>query len=220
MIKNILLGIVVIVVLFLIFRNVKFNGADRAVDAVNANESGEFMQASDSEINPTIVLADSQIVWFGENKIQAKSHTGTLSFAEGTQIGLSNDSESGQMLVSSGELVVDMKTLAGENEPQALVDHLRSADFFDVETYPEARFVVTSYSSDAVRGLLTMKDITEEVEISYTVEENEAGLQVRGAFALDRTVWGVTTLSGNFFAEVGDNLVEDTVNLSFTIQTN
>lgn len=222
MIKKILLGVVVIVVLFLVFRNTEISTNETVVDEQveeNMQLGGTFTEAFVSENAPAVVLEDSRVVWFGENKIQAKSHTGTLNFNPGTALTFATNPESGNVFVTSGEFSIDMTTLAGENEPEALIDHLKSADFFDVATYPEARFVVTSYSESAVRGMLTMKDVTQEVEISYAVEETSAGYQFLGEVALDRTIWGVTTLSGNFFDNVGDNIIEDTIIISFNIQT-
>lgn len=221
MIKKILLGVVVIAVLFLIFRNTEI-GTNETVENGEVETmqlGGTFTEAFVSENAPAVVLEDSKVVWFGENKIQAKSHTGTLDLASSTNLTFTTNPESGNVFVTSGEFVIDMATLMGENEPEALIDHLKSADFFDVATYPEARFVVTSYSESAVRGMLTMKDVTQEVEISYAVEETNSGYQFLGDVALDRTIWGVKTLSGNFFDNVGDNIIEDTIIVSFNIQT-
>jgi polyisoprenoid-binding protein YceI len=53
--------------------------------------------------------------------------------------------------------------------------HLRSADFFDAEHHPEIRFASTQIQQFAggdyrVRGELTVKDVTREVEMMATVE--------------------------------------------------
>ena len=41
-------------------------------------------------------------------------------------------------------------------------NHLRSADFLDVENYPEIKFDVTKVDGKSVTGNLTIKDVTEE----------------------------------------------------------
>src|SRR5699024_7068833 len=48
-------------------------------------------------------------------------------------------------------------------------NHLRSADFLDVENYPEIKFDVTKVDGKSVTGNLTIKDVTEEetFELSY-----------------------------------------------------
>ena len=221
MIKKILLGVVVIVVLFLIFRNTEIRtneGAEEVSVGVEMVE-GVFSEAFESENMSEVILENSQVTWFGENKIQAKSYTGTLNLAEGTRLSFVANPDTGNVSVTSGEFVVDMTSIASDNASAALLDHLKSPDFFEVETYPEARFTVTSYSDSAVRGDLTMKGVTQEVTIPYTVAELDGGYQFIGEVSLDRTLWGVTTLSGNFFDNVGDNLVEDMITISFNIQT-
>ena len=45
--------------------------------------------------------------------------------------------------------------------------HLRSADFFDVETYPTMTFKATQITDDEITGDLTIKDVTKPVTFSY-----------------------------------------------------
>ena len=52
-------------------------------------------------------------------------------------------------------------------------DHLRSADFFDVETYPAATFAITSVSARRgrdyeVTGDLTIRDVTRPITLEAT----------------------------------------------------
>jgi polyisoprenoid-binding protein YceI len=80
--------------------------------------------------------------------------------------------------------------------------HLRSADFFDVERYPEIRFESTRIEPLGgprfrLLGDLTIKDVTREVELEATVEGAErdpwgndrVGIRVRGT--IDRTEFGL-----------------------------
>lgn len=46
-------------------------------------------------------------------------------------------------------------------------NHLRSADFFDVETYPTMTFKATQITDDEITGDLTIKDVTKPVTFSY-----------------------------------------------------
>jgi len=95
--------------------------------------------------------------------------------------------------------------------------HLRSADFFDAERYPEITFASTQISPLGgprfrVVGDLTIKETTREIALECTVEGSERdpwgndriGLRARGA--IDRKDFGLTwqTLleSGGFM--VGD----------------
>ncbi len=80
--------------------------------------------------------------------------------------------------------------------------HLRSAEFFAAERYPEIRFASTRIQhveggEYRVSGELTIKDVTREVEMTATVEgaaedlwgHERVGLSVRGT--IDRTDFGL-----------------------------
>jgi polyisoprenoid-binding protein YceI len=82
-------------------------------------------------------------------------------------------------------------------------EHLRSADFFDVERYPQATFRSTGVSHVEgahfqVTGELTIKDTTREVTMEATVQgagedpwgNQRVGLAVSGE--IDRTEFGLT----------------------------
>jgi polyisoprenoid-binding protein YceI len=81
--------------------------------------------------------------------------------------------------------------------------HLRSADFFDAERYPQIRFESTAIEhvvagTYRVIGELTIKDVTREVEVEASVEgsavdpwgRDRVGIAVRGV--IDRTEFGLT----------------------------
>jgi polyisoprenoid-binding protein YceI len=81
--------------------------------------------------------------------------------------------------------------------------HLRSADFFDAERYPDITFASTRIEhveggTYRVTGDLTIKDVTREVQMTATVEgagqdpwgNERVGVAVRGT--IDRTQFGLT----------------------------
>lgn len=45
--------------------------------------------------------------------------------------------------------------------------HVKSGDFFDVETYPTMTFKATQITDDEITGDLTIKDVTKPVTFSY-----------------------------------------------------
>lgn len=103
--------------------------------------------------------------------------------------------------------------------------HIKSADFFDVETYPEMKFVSTAVrpigSSWVLVGDLTIKEITKPV----TLEFDFVGLATdpwgneKAAFSatttIDREDWN---LSWNVPLETGGVLVSKKVNLEIEMQ--
>ena len=103
--------------------------------------------------------------------------------------------------------------------------HLRNNDFFDMDTYPELRFVSTAFDKvdDAtfrVTGDLTIKDTTKPVtfDLEYTGAvidpwgNRRVGLE--GAVTVTRKDWGI---SWNAALETGGVLVSEKVVLEFEI---
>lgn len=130
-------------------------------------------------------------------------------------------------LPESGQPNVDVtiNTASIDTRTEARDNHLRSADFFDVEKYPEIRFV----STDALRtgggyslsGNLTIKGITKPVTLAVTSEgsgvdpwgNQKSSFSATGKF--NRSEFG---LNWNAALEAGGVLVSDEVKLSLDVQ--
>jgi len=101
-------------------------------------------------------------------------------------------------------------------------DHLRSADFFEVETYSELKFhskeVVAHDNGYALVGDLTIKDVTKEVKLPVTLSgpaedpwgNTRVGLEIRGS--IDRNDFGVA------YDGAADRLIGATINFDINIQ--
>ena len=96
-----------------------------------------------------------------------------------------------------------IKTASVTTNTQQRDDHLRSPDFFDVEKYPEMKFVSTGVEKKGentylLKGDLTIKDVTKPIELDATVEgtfndpygNERTGVTLRGE--IDRETWGLT----------------------------
>lgn len=103
--------------------------------------------------------------------------------------------------------------------------HLRSADFFDVETFPEVRFASTGVEQvddDVYRvtGDLTIKDVTRSVSVDFTLSGSAmdpfGNLRVgfEGALVLKRSDWQLTW---NAALETGGVLVSDKIQIEFDV---
>lgn len=103
--------------------------------------------------------------------------------------------------------------------------HLRSADFLDVETYPEIVFASTSVEQvdDAlylVTGDLTIKDVTHPVSVEFALtgsaQDPFGNLRVgfEGAVAIKRSDWGLTW---NTPLDTGGVLVSDRIQVEFDV---
>lgn len=216
--KKFIIIILTLVTLFIIFRNVNFESEYSNTDSQNievdtrATQSLSLPDFNISDVTEEektyLNIENSTLVWIGENKLRNVQHTGELDFRSDSYVVLG---ENGQ--ISSGLIQVDMTTLRGNNEPQGLINHLRSDDFFDVERYNNARLDIVSSDGVDVEALLTIKDITQEVD--FVLSQNEGVFT--GLLSFDRSLWNISTLSRSFFSNLGDSVVEDVIVLDFTV---
>jgi polyisoprenoid-binding protein YceI len=103
--------------------------------------------------------------------------------------------------------------------------HLVSPDFFDVENYPEIRFVSTSVepagSSWKLVGDLTIKDVTRPVTMDFaflgiiTDPWGNAKAAFSASTEVEREAWGLTW---NVALEGGGVLVSKKVKLEIEVQ--
>ena len=99
--------------------------------------------------------------------------------------------------------------------------HLRSADFFDVENFPQITFVSTSFDGDTLAGDLTIKGITKPVTLDVEFNgvatdpwgNDKAAFEATGE--LNRTDWG---LIWNANLEKGGVLVSEKIKLVIDVQ--
>lgn len=182
----------------------------------------EKARAGRYEINVTA----SFVRWMGRNLFNY--HTGTLALGSGYIV-----TEGG--CLSGGKFTIDMTSLCCTDitDPALnalLVAHLRSSDFFAVDEFPTAEFVISSANllSDAtagvpnfrVRGDLTLRGVTRSIEFPAVVaEQNEGGLTAQALLDIDRTEWGAIYGSGKFYARLGQHVVNDHIHLHLKVAT-
>ncbi|EGJ71583.1 YceI family protein [Bacteroides coprosuis DSM 18011] len=186
----------------------------KPIEATDAKEVATATQQT-LRIDP----ATSVINWAG-HKVGG-SHHGVLSLTSGN---LSIDKD--QLL--SGTFIIDMNSIVDKDLTDGklndmLVNHLKSADFFDVEKYPEASFQITSTTllSDnyyQIEGNLKMKEETKNITFNATITlENDIYTAVTDTFAIDRTQWGVNYGSKNIFKDLKDKIIEDNMDVQIVI---
>ena len=103
--------------------------------------------------------------------------------------------------------------------------HLRSNDFFDMETYPEITFVSTGVEqagedSYRVTGDLTIKGVTRPVAVEFEYTGSAVDpygnqrIGLEGTTSVNRKDWGV---NWNAALEAGGVLVSESVTLEFDV---
>lgn len=141
-----------------------------------------------------IVASDSTVTWTAA-KI-TRSHVGGFQTVTGTIY-----VDGG--VVTGADVRIDATSITSDDDN--LTGHLKSPDFFDVATYPEARFQTTTLrpvaASDSlgdddptthlVTGPLTMHGQTRTVTFPAVVTLDGDRATVEAAFLIDRTEWGL-----------------------------
>ncbi|AZQ61484.1 YceI family protein [Flammeovirga pectinis] len=153
-------------------------------------------------------------------KVVGSSHTGDIAIKEG-----SFKIKKGE--VKEGEIVIDLSTLNStdlEGEWKGKLDgHLKSADFFDVEKYPTATFVlkeaVKEGDNHKLKGDLTIKGITQEVVFDSKLQKVDKNHVLVGKIKIDRTKFGLKYGSNSFFDNLGDKAIADEFEIDFKVQT-
>ncbi len=159
----------------------------------------------------TIKPEASTIEWYAE-KVTGK-HNGVVSLGEG-MIEVTNGKLSG------GKFNVDMTSivvtdLEGEYQKK-LEGHLKSPDFFGVEEFPTATFVITNVKpmdegqfNTRIKGDLTIKGTTQSVDFPAKVEIKEGKFAAYGEMKIDRSKFNVRYGSKSFFDDLGDKAIYD-----------
>lgn len=190
----------------------------------------------------TLLLAFAMLFIFSEvtmaqNKsVDLDKSSGTVEW-EGRKIGGRHNGEidikDGKLTFKNGELtkahvVIDMTSIVNHDLDDAesnakLVGHLKSDDFFEVKTYPEAEFKSTSIESKGsgkyhVKGKMTIKEDTNPVEFPVTVTTGQNSLNAKGSFKIDRAKYNVRFGSKSFFDNLGDDVIYDDFTIAFDIK--
>ncbi len=121
--------------------------------------------------------------------------------------------EGGKDLAFTATLKTDSITTSNADRD----GHLKSADFFDVEKFPEITFRSTDLTGDTLVGELTIRDITKPVELEFSYEgaaTDPFGIYRAGFTAetkISRKEFGLTW---NAALEAGGVLVADDVKIA------
>lgn len=151
---------------------------------------------------------DRSVMKWHSSKIIGGDHNGKIMIDSG-----SLELMGGSM---TGDFVIDMTSISDDDASEALVGHLKSEDFFNVEMYPKSQFVITSAtmqdeSTYLVTGDLTILDKTNMISFPATIVYDGSDLSAKASFSIDRTQWGIEFKSGSVFKDLGDAAIKDDI---------
>lgn len=176
------------------------NPADKTTTATTG-EAVE-VEATTTEGGTKYVFTDASAIGFIGSKVTGsheggfKSFTGHFHVADGAPVG--NDHQ----------VVIDMNSTWSDNDK--LTGHLKNADFFNVEEFPESRFEVTGLekTSDgaySISGNFTLHGQTKNITFPASVSQDGETVKIAAEFDINRQDFGIS------YAGKKDDLIRDEV---------
>jgi len=185
------------------------------------------------EISTEILAESSRILWKGFKPLG--EHTGEIKVKYGNFLFLDT-------VLVGGEIVVDMSSIIctdieDEANNAKLVNHLKSEDFFNVDSFSTAKIKIkkmipygefdtrqeesTGQVYKAIADL-TIKDITKEIKFKINLYKYTSGsgyVSASTRIEIDRSDFDVKYGSGSFFDALGDKIIYDEIRLDISISS-
>lgn len=152
---------------------------------------------------------ESTIAWTGR-KVTGQ-HNGSITIKEGTL-----NIKDGLLL--GGSVTIDMTSITVLDQEGSgktkLEGHLKSDDFFGVQTYPTATLNITNAVSKGsgqynITADLTIKGITHPVNFVAVLKSESKNMVATANIKVDRSLYNVRYGSGKFFDDLGDKTIYD-----------
>ena len=155
----------------------------------------------------------SSVAWLAK-KVTGE-HNGTVGISAGA---LNVD---GNKLIG-GNFTIDLKSIKdlditdpGYN--QKFIGHITSGDFFEVEKFPTATFVITKVAGNQVTGNLTVKGITKSITFPAEIAVKGGKVSAKANITIDRTDFNIRYGSKKFFESIGDKAIYDDFALTVSL---
>ena len=155
----------------------------------------------------------SSVAWLAK-KVTGE-HNGTVGISAGA---LNVD---GNKLIG-GNFTIDLKSIKdlditdpGYN--QKFIGHITSGDFFEVEKFPTASFVITKVAGNQVTGNLTVKGITKSITFPAEIAVKGGKVSAKANITIDRTDFNIRYGSKKFFESIGDKAIYDDFALTVSL---
>ena len=184
----------------------------------------------------TLNISDSKIEWIG-TKVSGY-HTGIVPLKSGEIYVSNNEVNGGKFVMDIANMQVSGPKGSDTAANAKLLKHLKSADFFDVNTHPEGTFELTgvkAYAGDVIKdstdprqdeineykvtnpthlisGNLTLKGVTKNIEFPARITVSGSAAEAIAKFNIDRKEWGIV------YAGKPDDLIRDAVHLGISIK--
>ncbi len=210
-------------------------GGESAKEA-EVSEEEKKAEASKGSTSYKVNTDKSMVQWTGRKK--TGKHDGIVDMEKGKLH--AKDGE-----VNAGNFVIDMTTIhctddMEEESYKKLMGHLKSGDFFQVDSFPKAKFELSGlkpFEKDTnkkvgldtlkkkpthyIAGNLTMKGITKNVKkIPAWIQVKDDQVKALAEFSFDRTRWDVmfgSRSTESTMKQMKDGFIYDQVDLRISL---
>ena len=149
----------------------------------------------------------SKIEWVGTKK--GGKHVGGFKAFSGKLVPATGD-------LTSSTITMNIDTSSIYSDVAKLTNHLKSPDFFGVDTYPKATFVSSKIEAAAdgdnthkITGELTLHGAKKEITFPAKVEKTADKLKLTSSFTINRQDFGMS---------YGKGVVNDEVTVKFNVE--
>jgi polyisoprenoid-binding protein YceI len=189
----------------------------------SAGEAGDV--AAGTGTSYAIDAAASSLTWEGA-KMSETVHSGTIKLSEGTLSVKDGRIEAGSFTIDMNSITdTDLTDTTYANK---LVGHLKSADFFQTDSFPTARFEITGVTPSAspdsvvIAGNLTLKGVTNGISFPARVAVADSTVDASARITINRNDWGVTWGGSKTDKSIMDmlknNLIKDEITLIVSLK--
>ncbi|MHA8051384.1 YceI family protein [Aquirufa sp. ROCK-SH2] len=155
----------------------------------------------------------SKVVWLAK-KVTGE-HNGTVNISKGSLAVDGNKLVGGNFTIDLKSIVCKDLTDPGYN--QKFISHITSGDFFEVEKFPTANFVITKVAGNQVSGNMTIKGITKAITFPAQISVAGGKVAASATITLDRTDYNIKYGSKKFFESIGDKAIYDDFALTVSL---
>lgn len=200
-----------------------------AVASCSGGVKGDKAETGDAQQEQLIVgektlavdVASSNIEWVGSKP--GGQHNGTLAVKEGSlELNEGNLVAGSFIMDMSGITVLDIDDAEMNGK---LLGHLLSPDFFSVDSFPTASFVITGVEAKQAEGIthritgnLTMKGVVRSVSFDAHVKiEGNKLVANTPQFIINRAEWNIRYGSRSFFNNLKDKFINDEMGIKINL---
>ena len=158
-------------------------------------------------------VTNSTVKWKGYKP--TGSHEGTILLQTG-------NIELEDSKIVGGSFAVDMTSIKDADGSERLEGHLKSEDFFEVETFATSNFKISKVAYEGVKtlvtGTMTIKGVSKEITFPAKVNLTADSVTLTSeTFQINRAEFNVKYKSKSFFNDLKEKFVNDEFDLQVTI---